>query len=62
MKLYIVLDKLDKDVTDLPEPDSPTIPTVSPLLRVKLTSFEQEISTISRSLKGIAISNNASSK
>ena len=28
---------IDKEVTDFPEPDSPTIPTVSPLYMVKLT-------------------------
>ena len=29
----------DKEVTDLPDPDSPTIPIVSPLFNTKLTSF-----------------------
>ena len=29
----------EREVTDLPEPDSPTIPIVSPLLSVKLIPF-----------------------
>ena len=29
----------DREVTDFPEPDSPTIPTVSPLFKVKLISL-----------------------
>ena len=29
----------ESEVTDLPDPDSPTIPIVSPLFKVKLTPF-----------------------
>src|ERR1019366_1746813 len=34
---------MDKEVTDFPEPDSPTIPIVSPRLRVKLISFTARV-------------------
>lgn len=30
---------IESEVTDFPEPDSPTMPTVSPCWREKLTSF-----------------------
>ena len=52
--------KVDQDVTDLPEPDSPTIPIVSPLLSVNETSITAltDSSSVWNSVTKFLISNN----